>query len=214
MSDKYAALRASITAAIEKVEAAHEATERTSVARREGLVRAHKMYQQERDRAEAAEKRVAELLAELDADKRRIEELTEAEQNVKTLESRNRRLSGIIDAAEGRISELRLALSRYSMSAGQADQRKAESNAVRTELGFDPDAEDVAPVDLCEGIQALKTRIAELEARTLTVKLPPEVQGSNIPFAADGANAMRKEVVKALTYACAAAGISLKIEGE
>lgn len=57
-------------------------------------------------------------------------------------------------------------------------------------------------------------RMAELEARTLTIKLPPEVQSSNIPFAADGANAMRKEVINVLTKACAAAGISLKIEGE
>ena len=65
-----------------------------------------------------------------------------------------------------------------------------------------------------EHVAELEKRIAELEARTLTVKLPPEVQSSNIPFAADGANAMRKEVVNALTDACAAAGISLKIEGE
>ncbi|MWF13630.1 hypothetical protein [Escherichia coli] len=57
-------------------------------------------------------------------------------------------------------------------------------------------------------------RIASLEARTLTVKLPPEVQFSNVPFAADGANAMRKEVIKSLTEACAAAGIKLQIEGE
>jgi len=171
MSDKYAALRASITAAIEKVEAAHEATERTSVARREGLVRAHKMYQQERDRAEAAEKRVAELLAELDADKQRI-------------------------------AELKAFHTAYL-------EWHDKTEWVQTDKRFDvliPWGKHRADV--------LKEYIHHLEARTLTVKLPPEVQGSNIPFAADGANAMRKEVVKALTYACAAAGISLKIEGE
>lgn len=56
----------------------------------------------------------------------------------------------------------------------------------------------------------LKQRIAELESRKVTVNLPPEVQSSNIPFAADGANAMRKEMIKALTEACAAAGITLE----
>lgn len=65
-----------------------------------------------------------------------------------------------------------------------------------------------------EKSRRIASRIAELEARTLTVKLPPEVQVSNFPFAAAGANAMREEVVKALTEACAAAGFSLKIEGD
>ncbi len=60
--------------------------------------------------------------------------------------------------------------------------------------------------------EAAEKRIAELEARTLTVKLPREVQVSNFPFAALGANAMRKEVIKALTEDCAAAGIKLQIE--
>ncbi len=46
-------------------------------------------------------------------------------------------------------------LKRYSMSAGQADQRRAESRAVREVLGFDPEGEDVAPVDLVEAITAL-----------------------------------------------------------
>lgn len=63
-------------------------------------------------------------------------------------------------------------------------------------------------------VEDYRQRIASLEARTLTVKLPPEVQFSNVPFAADGANAMRKEVIKSLTEACAAAGIKLQIEGE
>lgn len=67
--------------------------------------------------------------------------------------------------------------------------------------------------DVLESV-ALALRDDAREARMLTVKLPPEVQGSNIPFAADGANAMRKEVVKVLNEACAKAGISLKIEGE
>ncbi|MEQ3423077.1 hypothetical protein [Citrobacter braakii] len=40
-----------------------EAYEKTSEARKQGLIRAHKMFQRERYRAEAAEKRIAELEA-------------------------------------------------------------------------------------------------------------------------------------------------------
>ncbi len=147
---------------------------------------------------------LAEREAEREADKKRIAELTEAEQSVKTLESRNCRLSGIIDTAERQISELRLALSRYSMSAGQADQRKSESIAVRTALGFEPDAEDVAPVDLCECIDALKTRVAELESRK--VKLPslsPQMFNDDVMF---GYRKAQKEAVEF----CAAADITLE----
>lgn len=46
---------------------------------------------------------------------------------------------------------------RYSMSAGQADQRMAESRAVRSALGFQEDADDVSPSDLVEKIQSLIT---------------------------------------------------------
>lgn len=49
--------------------------------------------------------------------------------------------------------------SRYSMSAGHADQRMAESRAVRSALGFKPDADDVSPSDLVEAINQI---VAEL----------------------------------------------------
>ncbi|HIC8437241.1 TPA: hypothetical protein ACW7QV_003336 [Citrobacter braakii] len=55
---------------------------------------------------------------------------------------------------------------------------------------------------------------AELEARTLTVKLPPNVDASNVPFAAHTWNAYRMEAIKALESACAAAGITLVVGGE
>jgi hypothetical protein len=45
--------------------------------------------------------------------------------------------------------------SRYSISAGQADQRMAESCSVRAALGFNPDAEDVSPSDLVESINKI-----------------------------------------------------------
>nr|WP_224378428.1 hypothetical protein [Klebsiella michiganensis] len=45
------------------------------------------------------------------------------------------------------------------MSAGHADQRMAESRAVRSALGFKPDADDVSPSDLVEAINQI---VAEL----------------------------------------------------
>ncbi|EIX9327504.1 hypothetical protein [Klebsiella pneumoniae] len=48
---------------------------------------------------------------------------------------------------------------RYSMSAGHADQRMAESRAVRSALGFKPDEDDVSPSDLVEAINQI---VAEL----------------------------------------------------
>ncbi|EOT7406838.1 hypothetical protein [Klebsiella pneumoniae] len=48
---------------------------------------------------------------------------------------------------------------RYSMSAGHADQRMAESRAVRSALGFKPDADDVSPSELVEAINQI---VAEL----------------------------------------------------
>lgn len=64
-------------------------SEKTSEARREAIDRTHNMFVRERDRANAAE-----------------EALEKAQQTEKTLESRNRRLDGIITAAEKRIAEL------------------------------------------------------------------------------------------------------------
>ena len=45
------------------------------------------------------------------------------------------------------------------MSAGHADQRMAESRAVRSALGFKPDADDVSPSDL---VGAINQIVAEL----------------------------------------------------
>ena len=52
-------------------------------------------------------------------------------------------------------------------------------------------------------------RIADLESRTVTVKLPPRVDSSNVPFTAHTWNCCLDEVEKRLT----AAGIQV-IEGE
>ncbi|EFJ3301710.1 hypothetical protein G5I74_001045 [Escherichia coli] len=50
---------------------------------------------------------------------------------------------------------------RYSMSAGQADQRMSESCAVREALGFNRSADDVSPSDLVDKIKSI---IAECDA--------------------------------------------------
>lgn len=59
--------------------------------------------------------------------------------------------------AESKCRELAAENGRYSMSAGQADQRMSGSRAVRSALGFQEDADDVSPSDLVEKIQSLIT---------------------------------------------------------
>lgn len=48
-------------------------------------------------------------------------------------------------------------LSRYSMSAGAADQYKWEALAARAALGFSSDAEDVSPSDIKAEILRLQS---------------------------------------------------------
>lgn len=55
--------------------------------------------------------------------------------------------------------------------------------------------------------EAMVKRLAELEARTVSVKLPPKVDYSNVPFAAHTWNSCIDEVAKRL----AAAGINLEV---
>lgn len=60
-------------------------------------------------------------------------------------------------ALEAKCTALAAENGRYSMSAGQADQRMSESRAVRSALSFQEDADDVSPSDLVEKIQSLIT---------------------------------------------------------
>lgn len=62
------------------------------------------------------------------------------------------RVKALVDAHE----YVTYKLSRYSMDAGQADQRMAESRAVRKALGFGEDADDVSPQDLLDAIAKIK----------------------------------------------------------
>lgn len=69
-----------------------------------------------------------------------------------------------------------------------------------------------AATALAEENTELKRRIAELEARTLTMKLPPSIDCSNAHFAIRaGRISYRDEVIKELESACAAAGIKLDV---
>ena len=49
-------------------------------------------------------------------------------------------------------------LNRYSMDASHADQRLAESRAVRRALGFNGDADHVSPRDLTKAIAQLRAQ--------------------------------------------------------
>lgn len=60
---------------------------------------------------------------------------------------------------------------------------------------------------------AAEARISELEARTLTVKLPQGTGWCSDPYN-HGRNNGISECAEALREACAAAGIKLQIEGE
>lgn len=75
------------------------------------------------------------------------------------------------DADKKRIADMQEQLARYSMSPGEADQRRCESRVVRDALGYCMDSQNVAPVDLYVKIEEMRCRIAELEARTVSVKL-------------------------------------------
>ncbi|HDL6787567.1 hypothetical protein NFB50_16535 [Yersinia ruckeri] len=61
-----------------------------------------------------------------------------------------------LEAAQKERDEAMRRLRRYSMSAGEADQRRCESRAVRDELGFGKDADDVAPLNLTNAIIELR----------------------------------------------------------
>ncbi|MER5003279.1 hypothetical protein [Atlantibacter hermannii] len=73
-------------------------------------------------------------------------------------------LASALDVQIARSDALAAEQARYSMPAGEADQRMAESRAVRQALGFGQDADDVAPVDLVERINALAAALKASEA--------------------------------------------------
>lgn len=62
--------------------------------------------------------------------------------------------------------------------------------------------------ELVEALEKAQQRIAKLESRTVTVKLPPKVDSSNIPFAGHTWNCCLDEVEKRLAIA------GIKVEAE
>lgn len=68
------------------------------------------------------------------------------------------------DELQQKLDQANEKLSRYSMSAGQADQFAAEAKLVRKALGFSEDAQDVAPIDLLEKINAMSAENAALKS--------------------------------------------------
>ncbi|MEI9696080.1 hypothetical protein V5074_23550 [Atlantibacter hermannii] len=86
------------------------------------------------------------------------------------LESKIAELQSALDVQSARSDALAAELARYSMPAGEADQRMAESRAVRQALGFGQDADDVAPVDLVERINALEVKLTDVCAENAALK--------------------------------------------
>ncbi|EAM7055805.1 ead/Ea22-like family protein [Salmonella enterica] len=132
------------------------------------------------------------LLDELEADKEQI----------KTLESRNRRLDGIIDAAEKRNAELQRSLDhrKFLLSSAYEVQRDfAEA------LGCAGDNESIM-----EAIDGLKQHIAELETREVTLPAekfcPSEYAGSQYWEEIEVWN----KAISACAVAVRAAGIKVK----
>ena len=55
------------------------------------------------------------------------------------------------------VERLEKELARYSMSAGSADQYRAEAMAARASLGFSSDSDEVSPSDIAREIANLTT---------------------------------------------------------
>ncbi len=85
----------------------------------------------------------------------------ELEQKLAESQREFRAADATIENLQMQVEKLAAENARYSMSAGQADQRMAESCAVREALGFNQDADDVSPSDLVDKIKSI---IAEYDA--------------------------------------------------
>lgn len=120
---------------------------------------------------------------------------------------RDKRIDELLAALEEKDQQL----ARYSMSAGQADQRLCESRAVRIALGFGEDSIDVAPTDLVEAIQVIKRRAEEAEQRLQQpIKLPKSGIGMACKFVGDHIVVS----LAAVLVETAMAGFRAEVEGE
>jgi hypothetical protein len=176
-----------------------EAAEKTSAARLEAIDRSHKMYQYERDRAEAAEKRIAELGRDVDAANARVDtkcaQLCNQDEDIEMLRQR------VADLEESKANLATL----YDMNL--CDMLPGPQY-----MG-PPDGGQVEPLEqVARMVEDYRQRIAELEARTLTVKLPDYVDGHTLGYGE--VNHMIDLCADAMEKACHRDGIKLQIERE
>ncbi|WP_434785054.1 hypothetical protein [Raoultella ornithinolytica] len=115
-----------------------------------------------------------------------------------------------LEKSESRLHEVAIACATAEQAlekAQQVDEELCKLLPLGAEYMDHPDGGDVTPL---EGVRRMvadyRLRIAELESRT--VKLPPNVDSSNVPFAGHAWNCCLDEVEKCLT----AAGIKLETE--
>ncbi|HBT3615366.1 ead/Ea22-like family protein [Klebsiella pneumoniae] len=186
-----------------------EKSEKTSEARREAIDRTHNMFVRERDRANAAE-----------------EALEKAQQYAKERDEENQDLMLTI----GRLRVEREGLEAICAAAEKLVRCKgryhSEQNYRALAALFGVNTPDLPPLehenvhyaDAAEmEIAALRQRIADLESRTVTFKLPFTPEPSAFaPWVAKAFYQCHKDTVKAcvavFSDACAAAGIKVEAE--
>ncbi|WP_390899566.1 hypothetical protein [Pseudescherichia vulneris] len=116
------------------------------------------------------------------------------------------------EAAENRIAELEQ--SELQLIGERDNAEGALADMYQAATGESPEWSNW--FGYADAVDAVTDRIAELEARTLTVKLPPNeliVNDNTMP--GDGWEVFdAQKVTDALKSACAADGIKLQIEGE
>ena len=152
------------------------------------------------------------LLAERDADKNRIAELEESlekaqSQSSKWLEAYHKAVS-VGARYEERIAEQQEHIS--SLNEG-VDMLLAQYDQLASAIGWTTEKALTGEGNQEQYAEAMVKRIAELEARTMSVKLPKTIWYEHDDLARDVAVLEKRLVRKALREACAAAGIKLEV---
>ncbi|EGZ3877153.1 ead/Ea22-like family protein [Salmonella enterica subsp. enterica serovar Elokate] len=186
-----------------------EKLEKVSEARKQALLRAHKMFQRQRDRAVAAEKRITELLSENAGLKNSVENAAGCI-NAAYAE-------GLIDVLSESSDERLVDLVKRRLLFAYLPVETPATNEELIAMG-----DWVLREQLEDGTRAIKTlnrRIAELEARTITVKFEPipmeelgnHRDGKKHPYMfGAGYNSAVVHCESVLHQACDAAGIGVK----
>lgn len=156
---------------------------------------------------------ILELLAERDADKRRIEELAEdAQELIRFKDVMQKASKALNDGNPLNLESLfkgELASAMFAMMFAGEFTRSGATNYLELLYEVPEFGEFTVTIQKVEG-KTPGQRIAELEARTLTVKLPDYRATYKEAFASEVEHHVRTELEKLAD----AAGISLNIEGE